>query len=153
VESLLKGITIVNTRKRKLEEKNSILEKAILETGLNATDSAIDNLIEKSKSISTELSNAIAKRMKFSENNKDKTYHMGTEYSQEMKEFALSLHNISPAGYRYVREALDNILPAEATITRWMRKVDGSPGFSDQVYNYNIMLHRVNLGIFSQFQV
>ena len=60
---------------------------------------------------------------------------MGTEYSQEMKEFSLSLHNISPAGYRYVREALDNILPAEATITRWMRKVDGSPGFSDQVYN------------------
>ena len=52
------------------------------------------------------------------------------QYSKEIREFCLTLHNVSPSGYRYVREALDFSLPHEKTIKRWMSKVDCSPGFN-----------------------
>lgn len=121
----------MNERKRRLEHKITTLESAIVNAKIVTSDSTIENIIEKSRGISCELVHAISKRAKYSDT--DKPYNIGTAYSKEIKEFALSLHNVSPAGYRYVREALDNILPSESTIIRWMRKVDGSPGFSDQV--------------------
>ena len=42
-------------------------------------------------------------------------------YSKELQEFALSLHNVSPAGYRFDRKSLDDILSDKSTLQRWMR--------------------------------
>ena len=56
----------------------------------------------------------------------------GSAYSPAMREFSLSLHNISPAAYRYVRRSLEFSLPHESTLRNWMSNVDCTPGFHVQ---------------------
>jgi len=138
VENLVKSRKNLAERKRRLDTKINI-SKAIDDANIQTSDAALDNLKEKAKSIPGEIETAISKRMRYSEENENsKTYRTGLPYSKELQEFSLSLHNVSPSGYRYVREALDNILPSESTILRWMKKIDGSPGFSQQVSHHGV---------------
>ena len=123
----------MSNRKRKLEQKIVTLEDALKSAKLNTSELNYENLMQKAKAVPKAIYDGIAKRTKYSEYSDNDVYYPGTAYPQEIKEFALSLHNCSPAGYRVVRSALQNILPSERTISRWMLKVDGSPGFSDQV--------------------
>ena len=75
----------------------------------------------------------MAKRAKFDETSNTGSFLPAAQYSKELREFSVSLHNTSAAAYRYVRQELGNILPSETTLKRWMVKIDGSPGFSRQV--------------------
>ena len=56
-------------------------------------------------------------------------------YPDVVRQFAISLHNVSPAAYRYVRQALDFVLPDESTLRNWLRNVDVSTGFNKQSLN------------------
>uniref|UniRef100_A0A1B0DDD1 THAP-type domain-containing protein n=1 Tax=Phlebotomus papatasi TaxID=29031 RepID=A0A1B0DDD1_PHLPP len=62
------------------------------------------------------------------------------KYEEELKFFAVQLHFISPKAYRFLRSELENILPSEITILRWLRVIDCQPGFSDEaltsLHNY-----------------
>ena len=115
-------------RKRKHESKTQTLQEALVEAKLNVADVSLENLMHKANDITGELISTV-KRVKLDEKSV-------MSYSKEMQEFALSLHNISPAGYKYVREKLDDILPCEKTIKRWLCKIDGSPGISQQALDY-----------------
>ena len=138
VENLVKSRKNLAGRKRRLETKINI-SNAIDDANIQTSDAALENLKEKAKSIPGEIAAAISKRLKYSEkNDNSKTYRTGLPYSKELQEFSLSLHNVSPSGYSYVREALDNILPSESTILKWMKKIDGSPGFSQQVSHLGV---------------
>ena len=53
-----------------------------------------------------------------------------SEYTESIKSFALTLHGYSPKAYRFIRETFMNILPHETTLSRWLTKLDVSPGFS-----------------------
>ena len=138
VENLVKSRKNLAGRKRRLETKINI-SNAIDDANIQTSDAALKNLKEKAKSIPGEIAAAISKRLKYSEkNDNSKTYRTGLPYSKELQEFSLSLHNVSPSGYSYVREALDNILPSESTILKWMKKIDGSPGFTQQVSHLGV---------------
>ena len=119
-----------NERKRKWRQKNTAetLQEALTEAKLNITDASLENLMHRANDITGELISTV-KRVKLDEKSV-------MSYSKEMQEFALSLHNISPAGYKYVRDKLDDILPCEKTIKRWLCKIDGSPGISQQALDY-----------------
>ena len=51
----------------------------------------------------------------------------GSRYSQEIKEFAISLHFYSPRAYKFVRKSLN--LPHPATIRSWSVNIECEPGF------------------------
>ena len=51
----------------------------------------------------------------------------GSRYTEEVKEFATTLHFYSPRAYRFVRKALH--LPHPATIRSWYVNVSCEPGF------------------------
>lgn len=51
----------------------------------------------------------------------------GCRYSQELKQFAITLHYYSPQAYRYVKSILQ--LPDESSLKNWLSNVDCKPGF------------------------
>ena len=53
-------------------------------------------------------------------------------YSEEIKQFSVTLFTYSKKAYEYVRESMDNCLPSVSTIQNWLNKVDSEPGFSQQ---------------------
>ena len=79
--------------------------------------------------IPTELNSLYGKRRKFEDENPDNKYKEA-KYSEIIKSFALTLHGYSPKAYRYVRETFNDILPHEKTLTKWLSKLDVTPGFS-----------------------
>lgn len=50
----------------------------------------------------------------------------GKSYSEEVRQFALSLYSCSPKGYEFLRSKLP--LPSSRTLRRWLASVDGRPG-------------------------
>ena len=88
-----------------------------------------EDLTEKASKMTAAMMQALTKRVKLRNQDNER---LGEKYSQAMREFSLSLHNISPAAYRYVRDSLDCVLPNESTLHRWMAKVDCSPGLHQQ---------------------
>ena len=58
----------------------------------------------------------------------------GRRYSQEVKQFALTLHYHSPKAYDYIREILH--LPDPSSIRAWTASVNCQPGFLQQVFTY-----------------
>lgn len=54
------------------------------------------------------------------------------DYSPELKAFALTLHYYSPTAYDHVRKYFKLCLPHDKTIAKWYRKVDASPGFTNE---------------------
>ncbi|CAL8083572.1 unnamed protein product [Orchesella dallaii] len=49
-------------------------------------------------------------------------------YTELLREFSFTLHYLSPAAYRYVRNYLEKLLPHSCTFQRWTNFVDPSPG-------------------------
>ena len=76
--------------------------------------------------IPSELYEDYGKRMKTDSNE----YYKPAKYTDTIKSFALTLHGYSPKAYRFIRETFMNILPHETTLSRWLTKLDVSPGFS-----------------------
>ena len=92
-------------QKRKLQEEKCELEKTLLDLEINANDSTIDSLISKAKALPKAIHEGLLKRTRFEEqnNNNDKAIYYPGQYSREIRDFAISLHNTSAAAYRYVR--------------------------------------------------
>ena len=69
-------------------------------------------------------------------NNEARNYNKlsGSRYSQETKEFAISLHFYSPRGYKLVRKSLN--LPHPATIRPWSVKIECKPGFIKKSFKF-----------------
>ena len=57
----------------------------------------------------------------------------GGAFTDEQKQFALSLHYYSPATYEFLRKHIQS-LPSQRTIRSWLTVVDGQPGLQKQVY-------------------
>ncbi|KAM7307079.1 uncharacterized protein ISCGN_010715 [Ixodes scapularis] len=55
-----------------------------------------------------------------------------TQYSPELRAFALTLHFYSLRAYTYVRKVFDTCLPHPRTLTKWYQSTDGEPGFSEE---------------------
>ena len=62
---------------------------------------------------------------------KNKIRKKRKEYSQKIKEFALTIYYYSPKAYAYLRTVLE--LPASRSIRRWLEVVDCQPGFLSDV--------------------
>lgn len=49
-----------------------------------------------------------------------------------LRRFAITLHFLSPAAYRFVRKTFTNSLPHEKTLTKWFKSIDGNAGFTKE---------------------
>lgn len=61
-----------------------------------------------------------------------------TNYSKEVREFALNLHYCSPRAYDYVRKSFDGHLPHTATIRKWYGNSDlnAKPGITEKTLEF-----------------
>lgn len=57
-----------------------------------------------------------------------------SEYSDEIKNFAITLNFYSAKAYEYVRTKFDKLLPHPSTIRRWYQGVNGKPGFTKESF-------------------
>ena len=92
-------------QKRKLQHDISEIEQILIDLEINASDSTIESLISKARELPRAIHEGLMKRTKFEQNNNDKdnaVYHP-SQYSREIRDFAISLHNTSARAYRYVR--------------------------------------------------
>jgi len=58
----------------------------------------------------------------------------GTCFTQDQKQFAITLYYYSPAAYQYVRRRF-NLLPSPRTIRNWLSSFEGSPGLTQQSFD------------------
>jgi hypothetical protein len=58
-----------------------------------------------------------------------KAGHRPTEYSQQVRQLAFTLHFYSPRTYRLLRMKFHLPLPAESSLRRWLKNVKMNPGF------------------------
>ena len=65
---------------------------------------------------------------------KNNTKSSGSRYSDQINEFAVSLHYYSPRAYRFVRKYLS--LPHPATIRSWFAGIECEPGFLEKPLLY-----------------
>jgi len=56
------------------------------------------------------------------------------KFTEDQKQFAVTLHYYSPAAYQYVRRRF-KLLPCPRTIRGWLRSFDGSPGLTQQSFD------------------
>ena len=62
------------------------------------------------------------------------TNYLAPGFSQEIKEFAISLHFYSPRAYKFVRKSLN--LPHPATIRSWSVNIECEPGFLKKPFEF-----------------
>ena len=67
----------------------------------------------------------------FTNEHKNSQKSKASQYSESIKQFAVSLHFYSPRSYRFVRKSLH--LPCPATIRSWAVAIDCEPGFLTNV--------------------
>ena len=96
------------------------------------TDSCADILENSLSGIPLELMKRIAKKRPHGKD--DKAHASRQEYSDELRSFALMLQFYSTRAYNYVCETFDLELPSLTTIQRWFHGLDGSPGFSKEIF-------------------
>lgn len=60
----------------------------------------------------------------------NRSYNSRTKYSPETRSFCLRIQFHSTAAYNELRKFFSNRLPACATLRRWLRSVDASPGIT-----------------------
>jgi hypothetical protein len=65
---------------------------------------------------------------------KNRIKSTGSRYSEEIKQFAISLHFYSPKAYKFVRKSLH--LPNPSTIRSWASSIDCEPGFLNNVIKH-----------------
>ena len=58
----------------------------------------------------------------------------GSRYSQNIKEFAISLNFYSPRAYKFVRKFLN--LPHPSTLRSWSSNIECDPGFLKNSFLY-----------------
>lgn len=58
----------------------------------------------------------------------------GVRYTEESRQFALTLYMYSPKAYEFVREHLP--LPCRRTLQSWLAQVDGKPGVFSEALQY-----------------
>ncbi|XP_055698289.1 uncharacterized protein LOC129798864 isoform X5 [Phlebotomus papatasi] len=63
---------------------------------------------------------------------KDNQEFYNSAFEDELKDFAIQLRYISPKAYRFLKSKLDDVLPNEFSVLRWMKVVDGKPAFADK---------------------
>ena len=111
----------------------------ILRTSSEISGPDQDQIMQKASKMTAAMMQALTKRVKLKTQTSN---HPREPYSEAIREFAVSLHNISPAAYRYIRESLDLVLPDERTLQRWISKVDCSPGLHEQekdIFDFNLI--------------
>ncbi|KAJ8348250.1 hypothetical protein SKAU_G00268390 [Synaphobranchus kaupii] len=57
------------------------------------------------------------------------------KFSEELRQFAITLHFYSPKAYEYVREKFNFALPHTQTIRNWYSSVSADPGFTVASFN------------------
>ena len=65
----------------------------------------------------------------------------GRQFTDDQKQFAITLHYYSPAAYNYVRRQF-KLLPCPRTIRGWLSSFDGSPGMTEQ--SFETIAQKVN---------
>ena len=127
--------------KEKLKRKNRVI-KNLQQKNLRKTRT-IRGLVEKlriSKMVSEESEGTLINNFGhmttevFRNEIKNNTKSSGSRYSDQIKEFAVSLHYYSPRAYRFVRKYLS--LPHPATIRSWSAGIECEPGFLEKPLLY-----------------
>ena len=87
--------TKLRGEKRKLKSDLESCEEAVnrLKTSINTSDEKFENILSKAKGVSLEIYNRLQKKLK-----SETSYE--PPYTDELREFALTLHNTSPSAYR-----------------------------------------------------
>ena len=85
----------LGAKKRKLEQKLLTCEQALesYKANINTSDEKYAELVTKARSVPCEIYHRLEKRLKTNSS-------FIPAYSEELREFALTLHNTSPAAYR-----------------------------------------------------
>uniref|UniRef100_A0A1B0DJ98 THAP-type domain-containing protein n=1 Tax=Phlebotomus papatasi TaxID=29031 RepID=A0A1B0DJ98_PHLPP len=112
-----------------------------MESLSSSKDKTTPNICERCKtSFSLESLNGIIRLIVERILERGQKEFFNEKYEEELKFFAVQLHFISPKAYRFVRNELENALPSEFTILRWLKVIDCEPGFSDEaltsIHNY-----------------
>ena len=125
-------VSQLGKRRRELESKVCELQKALNEKKDEFSDTAYIEILSKSEALPTSIFDLYAKKVKVCETNGNSIYIPKQAYSEDVKTFSLTLFSYSRKAYDYVRSKLENCLPSVSTIKKWLDKVDGSAGFSEQ---------------------
>uniref|UniRef100_A0A1B0D3Z9 THAP-type domain-containing protein n=1 Tax=Phlebotomus papatasi TaxID=29031 RepID=A0A1B0D3Z9_PHLPP len=133
----------LNDEIEKLQEKVRRRDEKIakMESLSSSKDKTTPNICERCKtSFSLESLNGVIRLIVERILERGQKEFFNERYEEELKFFAVQLHFISPKAYRFVRNELENALPSEFTILRWLRVIDCEPGFSDEaltsIHNY-----------------
>ena len=107
-----------------LRQKNIRKEKAV---------KRLVRQLQKSKMMSEEAGNSIGNNFGhmsielFKNQQKNAEKQAGSRYSEEIKEFAISLQFYSPRAYKFVRKS--SSLPHPSTLRAWSSNIEFEPGF------------------------
>ena len=120
--------------KAKIKKKNQIIQN--LRRKNIRKEKTIKGLILKlkqAKMLSEESGSSIISNFGhmtteiFKNEAKNKDHSSGSRYSDEIKEFAISLNFYSPRAYRFLRKSL--CLPHPSTLRAWSASIECEPGF------------------------
>uniref|UniRef100_A0A1B0D745 THAP-type domain-containing protein n=1 Tax=Phlebotomus papatasi TaxID=29031 RepID=A0A1B0D745_PHLPP len=118
----------LNMKIRRRDEKIAKLQSSSCKSSVNTA-----NICERCKtSFSLESLSGVIRQIVERILARGEREFFNEKYEEELKFFAVQLHFISPKAYRFLRSELENILPSEITILRWLRVIDCQPGFSDE---------------------
>lgn len=123
-----------------LRQRVNTLKKKVtrLERKLDIQQNLLQVLQQENKLQSAKLSSIDGCLSELVEN-QAKNIHRKTkkDFSDRIKEFAITMHYYSPKAYEYLRENFR--LPTSRTIRRWLETVDCEPGFlSDVIKSVNV---------------
>ena len=126
--SYRKRIKLLLQSKRRLTKKNANLKAVIADLRQNSIMSSESLAVLQSSACGVE--DLIKRRAaKLSGG----TYQV--TYSPELRSFALTLFFYSLHAYRYVRKMFDTCLPHPRTIEKWLKVIDGRPGFTSEAFD------------------
>ena len=131
IAKLKQKLKLKNKKIKALQSKNIRKEKTI---------KGLVTKLERMKHLTHEQSEALRNnfgemtREIFKNEAKNSSKTEGRRYTEQIKQFAVSLHFYSPKAYKFVRKAFH--LPSPSTIRSWATSVECEPGFLKQVINH-----------------
>lgn len=99
----------------------------VLKKKINAPERLLDILKENFSGFPLEL---FINKIK-----NNKTSKFRANYSDTVKEFALTLYFYSPKAYKYLKN-IDFYLPNQSTLRKWVSSFNCAPGFLEEVFLY-----------------
>lgn len=120
-----KAIKRLQQSKHRLTKRNAELKAVV-------NDLVKENMLHKDDAVVLENLGAANRQLLQRQLAKHTEAPLPTQYSPELRTFALTLHYYSPRAYIYVRKVFDTCLPHPRTLTKWYQSVDGKPGFSEE---------------------